>query len=607
MRNYLGRLVDNQWFPLVDLLIVLGSGAIWYFRPEFGWKILFIALLPWGLRFLAGREPFKVTDFDLPILVFVLTAALGGWIAYDQHGSWAKFWLIVASVLLFYAIAALPRRNTWLFVQAMTCLGVLISIFFLLVYDWQTNPVRSELVNRLGVIWMKVRPNINYIIKDEDIISNILLVLLPFPVVLFYYARSDYKKRFWLLIFSAVSIIIFVVGLCMASIMEAVLAFASGAIILIFWGVSSALERGGYLSIRKFFLISTGLVLLIALFFLIGFPDKVLEIAKDSTALTRFENRLTVVDNTFHLAKDFSFTGGGLGAFPGLYSKYILVIPYLFISISSNLFLQMAVEQGVIGSLAYVSVLVGGALILISQLWRRVFEKDQLPVVFIALAGFWAFIVVGMMDAILYKGPGILFLFIIPGFSAFALDRPKSKDRSRHFPDFVLGASLIIFLVSMGGKFFPTYYANLGAVEMARIDLAGWPNANSQAPKSVDTYNSAVQFFLMAMRLDSSNSTANYRLGVLAVSREDFSEGCKYLQRAYDEEPQNRGIDKNLGYCYVWLGEFDKALTYLQDIPEAGDELWVYSWWWGTQNRNDLSGNATQMVEKILSQTKGIN
>lgn len=601
MRKILGQFVESRWFSLADLLIVLGSGVIWYFRPEFGWKILLIALLPWGVRLLAGRSPFKYTVFDLPMLVFILTAVIGAKVAYNQQESWAKFWLIVASVLLFYAIAAQPRENTWLFVQAMACLGVLITIFFLLVYDWQANPVRSELINRVGVAWMKVRPTIQYTLKDEDIISNILLVLFPFPVVLLFHARSDHKNNRRLLIFAVVSTAIFVAGLCMAAIMEAVMAFIIGAIVTIWWQVSSVLERGGSVLIRRIFLICSGLVLLLSLFFLIGFPDKVLEISKDLPVLSRFETRMAVVVDTIHLAKDFPFTGGGLGAFPGLYSEYILVIPFFYIPISSNLFLQMAVEQGAIGSLAYVCVLVGGALILIRPLWRRVVKQDQLPLLFLTLAGYVAFMVVGMMDAKLFKGPGIFLLFIIPGFSTFALDNPQGKDRSKHYPDILLGASLVIFVVSLGGNFLATYYANLGAVELARLDLAGWPNENSQVPKSFEDYSSAARYFEIAARLDPGNSTANYRLGLLAIRREDFPEGCHYLQKAFDNDPQNRGIAKNLGYCYVWLGNLDSATAYLRSVPEAIKELEVYSWWWGTKNRNDLSDYANQMGLRLIS------
>ena len=150
MRDNLGRFIDNRWFPLADLFIVLGSGAIWYFRPEFGWKVLLIALLPWLVRLLAGGRPFRFTAFDIPILIFVITALVGASVAYDQSGSWAKFWLIAGAVLFFYALAGQPRENTWIIIGSLAALGGLIAALYLLVYDWQAVPVRVELSTGSG-------------------------------------------------------------------------------------------------------------------------------------------------------------------------------------------------------------------------------------------------------------------------------------------------------------------------------------------------------------------------------------------------------------------------------------------------------------------------
>ena len=61
------------------------------------------------------------------------------------------------------------------------------------------------------------------------------------------------------------------------------------------------------------------------------------------------------------LAGDFPFTGGGLGAFSGLYSTYILVIFVPLFTYSHNFFLDVAVEQGWFGLAALVVMLVGSA------------------------------------------------------------------------------------------------------------------------------------------------------------------------------------------------------------------------------------------------------
>jgi hypothetical protein len=79
----------------------------------------------------------------------------------------------------------------------------------------------------------------------------------------------------------------------------------------------------------------------------------------------------------------------------------------------------------------------------------------------------------------------------------------------------------------------------------------------------------------------------------------DFDLASSYLEPAYLVDTEHRGVRKILGYCYVWLGEFDRAAQLLSSIPEAGQELGVYVGWWAKQGRDDLSEKAEQMVELL--------
>jgi hypothetical protein len=609
MRDNLRRFIENRWFPLADLLIVLGSGAIWYFRPEFGWKILLIALLPWLVRLLAGRRPIRFTAFDVPILIFVITTLVGASVAYDQSGSWAKFWIILAAVLFYYALAGQPRENTWIIVEALTVLGVVISIAFLLVFDWQAHPVKLEVINRIGRAWMAVRPSLAFpSIRDEDIVSNILLVLSPFPILFFIHAFSHRQKNPWLLIIALVSIFVFCLGLGMAATMQAVIFGCAGLLIVFWWGLNSWLDQRGTDLARKAFLILSGLIIILALFLLIRFPDSVLHFVRDIPQFSRFENRFVVIDNTLHLTKDFLFTGGGLGSFPGLYSLYILGIPNLFISHGSNIFLQMAEEHGVIGSIAYLSIVVGGVFIFLQRLYKIDIDKNKLYLVYLSMLGYAALLVVGMFDAILYNGLSIFLIFIIPGFAVFTLFQPQRKDYSYFYPISIFLACVFLFLSSFGGKLPASYYANLGAIKMAQLDLTGWTFDEFITPQDSDQYGEAAKSFERALRLDPENQTANYRLGLLAYRDFDYQISRPYLEKALSADPGNRGIIKKLGYNHVWLGNVDEAEKYLEEIPEAGTELENFSLWWGTQNRNDLSDYASQMVKKLIStQSKGNN
>jgi hypothetical protein len=609
MSDNLGRLVDNRWFPLADLLIVLGSGVVWYFRPEFGWKILLIALLPWVTRLLAGRSPFRFTPFDIPILIFLVTALIGARIAYNQDGSWAKFWIILSAVLFFYALAGQPRENTWIIVGGLTALGVVISIEFLLVFDWQAHPVKLELINQIGKAWMTIRPSLALpSIQDEDIVSNILLVLTPFPILLFIQGISQRQTNPWPLVAGLISLVLFGLGLGMAATMQAVIFGCMGMLVVFWWGLNTWLERKGVVQLRKAFFLLSGLGLLLLIMLLIRFPDGVINLVRGFPQLSRFEDRFVVIDNTLHLTKDFLFTGGGLGTFPGLYSLYILDIPDLFISYGKNVFLQMAAEHGVIGSIAYLSVIVGGIFLLLQRLYKKDIESNKISFVYICLLGYAALLVVGMFDAILYQGLSILIIFIIPGFSALSILPSRRTDFSYFYPTMVFFGCVIIFISSVGGELPANYYANLGAVKMAQLDLSGWTFDQYISPQAIDHYGEPIKYFEKALLKNPINPTANYRLGILAYRRADYLLSGPYLEKALAADPGNRGITKYLGYSYVWLGELDQAQKLLKEIPEAGLELGYFGWWWGTQNRNDLSDYAKQMENILISlQTKGNN
>jgi hypothetical protein len=156
----MGRLVENRWFIFGELLWFSTAAILWALIPQIGWRLLPLALLPWVVRILARRFPFKRTYFDLLLLIFALTAFMGVWAAYDRESALAKFWLLVAGILLFYSLADQPRDNLWLVAGLISAIGVGVSAFFLLTQDWLENPAKINLVQQAAAWWMGIRPNL---------------------------------------------------------------------------------------------------------------------------------------------------------------------------------------------------------------------------------------------------------------------------------------------------------------------------------------------------------------------------------------------------------------------------------------------------------------
>jgi hypothetical protein len=64
------------------------SAAAWILIPRFGIGFSLLALLPWILRLLAGIFPFQRTPLDWLIVIFLTTAWIGYWAAYDKPSAW---------------------------------------------------------------------------------------------------------------------------------------------------------------------------------------------------------------------------------------------------------------------------------------------------------------------------------------------------------------------------------------------------------------------------------------------------------------------------------------------------------------------------------------
>lgn len=309
-------------------------------------------------------------------------------------------------------------------------------------------------------------------------------------------------------------------------------------------------------------------------------------------------SRAEVFARSGYLAADFPFTGGGLGAYSGLYSQYMLVIPHSYLPNAHNVFLDVFIEQGIPAGLLFV-LLFSAAIWQISRLVVSDTSAGMRVFGWLALASIVMAFVHGMVDDYLYNGKGTILLLLPIGVAAIPIQSRRiledKPDRSGQFVLVLLGVIAAVSVLINRDRFISAWHANLGAVQMAQTELAGFPTGQWIEPEILPSLAPAEESLLAALEADSANRTANHRLGLIAMLRRDFSSAAKYLETAHANSPGHRGIVKSLGYCYVWLGEYEKAYGYLREIPEAGSELDVYTWWWQVQGRSDLSQHAAAM------------
>ncbi len=144
------------------------------------------------------------------------------------------------------------------------------------------------------------------------------------------------------------------------------------------------------------------------------------------------------------------------------------------------------------------------------------------------------------------------------------------------------------------------WYANLGAIEMARVELEGWPLEGRVGEQLVSLLGKAEALFHDALQLDSNNRTSQHRLGLISMQQADFASAVIYLERAFLLDEDHRGIWKPLGYCYIWSWKYDQGNVNNENLSmyelSAQNEILV-AWLAAEREPRDSLWMAYELIE----------
>lgn len=559
----------------MDLVLVVLGACLWLLTqiPT----LIGIALIPWMIRLLAGSFPFRRTSLDWLVWLFLGTGWLGYWASYNQEAAWIKVWLIFLAVLLYYALAGQPAENfTWLCVFFF-CVGVGVSIYF----------------------FLTLAPDLQLILPPihHNYAAGIAAITTPF--ILYPIRQPTARKHsLFLRIFALLGSGVALLAILAATSRGIVMAVVSVCGAWIIWRIVSRNRQWfGFQHRAAFPLLIILYLCAIVLFLYVG-PANLGYVSTDYPYGTG--SRAELIARSLHLAVDFPFTGGGLGAFPGLYSNYLLGIPFFNVPNSHNLFLDVAIEQGVLGGLSYL-------IVFVTSIWfaaKKIMEADSRQTLlfgWLTLGALLIAFVHGMVDDYLYNGSGSLFALALAGISVAI--QPRIAPRSMPLRNYLIFGfavlALILFIVLNINELRASWFANLGAVQMAKVELKGFPTNQWTEPSILPELEQADATLRSALQVDRSNQTANHRLGLISLLRGDFASAVTFLETAHAEAPDHRGITKSLGYCHIWLGNTEKALLLLGQIPEAKEEIEIYVWWLREHGRPDLAEKAAQFLSSL--------
>lgn len=607
--------VESRRFAWLNLACALVAAVLWYTSGgRLGAWPLLVGLLPWGIRLAAGRSPFKQTRFDPLLWLFLISAAVSASISYNHPDAWGKFWLIAGAIILYYAFAGQRAPNIWPIITGLAIAGGAVAIYFLATHDWSAIPAKIEAINRVGLQWMQLRPAaLGGLHGLHPNVAGGLMATL-FPYALASAMRGFRKGRGGMLTAAGLAGILMSVGLVFTTSRGAWLALAGGIVAWAMWVGADQLAETLYLSRRKVFGLAILLFLGLCLAVVLMTSGSLSGMLENLPGPDSAGSRLEISHDTLGLVGDFWMTGGGLDSFDGLYSQYIRVIPYHSLIHSHNLFLNVAVEQGFIG----LAVLI--AMLLLAFWWlidphrsgyRRSIHGFSL-VNGATLAALVAICLHGLVDDPLYGSRGVLLLWLPLGLSACLFPLRKNWIETLHAIDpsariaigvgFALVAALLIIFK---GPIMSSWQSDLGALEMARIELRGYPTGQWSDGREVVELGSARARFERALQYNADNRTALHRLGLMAMLERDYESAKEYLYPAYLLDHGHQGIRKALMYSYVWSGDIPRALPLLKEFPEATAELGVYEWWWeqqGFPHLGQLAEDARSQLQALISQ-----
>lgn len=621
MLRQLAHVTRKPWFAYFDLTCVAVAGGLWYLAPAaIPWTLpLSLGLTPWIIRFLFSGRLTRRTPFDWPLLLFLITAVISVWAAYDQPFAWQKFWLIVGSILLFYALAnaralwprqgpAAADQRLW----AITGSGVILALYFMATNDWNNTP-SVAFVEPIGRQLQTLLPPLPGHRLNPNVAGGMLAFVIPFAGSLLLTASQLPRRPIWGQVAALLALACILLGLLLTASRGAWLGLGAALAIWSLWHLAGWLSRWLWYSRRRrrrfqrqtaFFGLALLSGLLLPLLWLWVWPEGSLALAdRWQTFLLTDLNRLALWRGGLILASDYPFTGSGLGGFMMLYSTYSLLIHVGHSFHAHNLYLNVAIEQGVPALL-----LLGWMwLLLVVALWRwlRPLSKQRqpkntprsaptfAPALGAAALALLTILLHGLVDDAFYGSRALLLLFVPLAFAVPRPPRRRAKSRPTVSPakrrPQVLTISLV--LICLTGLLFwgrasliGAWYANLGAVAQSKAELSiySWPEWDIQdrVRQEVDLQPAAA-YFSQALAANPQQATAHRRLGLIALANDEYMVALNHWQQAYQLVPWDNATRQWLGEAYILNGRIPEGAalwsTTINDNGQLSYRVYWYS------------------------------
>ena len=582
--------------PYVEFLLALVAASVFYAQGSAAWPL---ALLGLSRLLSLARTGFRwrVSPFGIPLWLFLASAGLGVWTAYDRGAAWAVFYLLVGGVGLYYAIADQPDSQHLYGVLAFWGLfGLVFSLYFLGGSDWVIQESKVPLLAALGQSIQRWLPKLPGSPVNPNTAGGTLATMMPLyvPLIAMSYRRAAMSSRpwarFWPLLWSLVAGGAGL-GWLLSTSRGAWAALVGMVVLWAIWHVmgrwSRRVARGEPGRAWRTRLWGMAALALGGAVFLAVFLALILSARLPGAgALT---NRLSIYRDALLLARDYRWIGAGLGTFPMQFSIYTLLIHVGYITYGHNVFLSILIAQGLFGLLAYLGLLAAALIFSLRQL-RRLdgLTTGQAWVIEAGLASQGVLLAHGLVDDVFYTGAGALLLFV-PLAIILAASRgagaPSEPARIavRRWPVVVAGIALLALGIIGRQALLGAWYANLGALAQARVELNAYDqwhfgDLTMDQVRQREDLSLAIRWLTRALQADPTNPTARQRLAAIDLSRGQYEQALEHMRAAWDAGYRDSVTRLLYGDALVAAGQPERAAEVIRGLARAETRLLLQAW-----------------------------
>jgi O-antigen ligase len=539
-------------------------------------------VLTFPVRWLRTGRLVCITGLEAPGVLFVVSAGIGVWAAYDRPLALLLFARIIAAVALYHTLVASGEKTLEWVAAGFVLAAAALALYWPTQHDFAAEPAKLALLTQIGQ-WINAHlPHLPGPSIHGNIAGGTLTLALPFATVLSLHFWRQRRKG--IVIAGALLAAVLVGGLVLtgnrggwlsvAVVMSlAALAWAQrrwfpqGRQVTLFWGGTAAV------------VLAAGAGVLAS-----GNLGRLLGALPGPSG--SLQDRTHLWKQGVALIRDYAFTGCGLRAFPMVYSTYGILIHAPVLTHIHNTYLEIWIEQGMLGVLALVW---GGVVVLTWALWALRGTAARL-LGWAGLAALAALGVHGMFDTALYGARMTPLLGLVAGYGWWAVRDMQSvvggaRLTARRVLALVAGVvALLAVTLLFCRPVVGAWYANLGALAQARVELQAYDSVHFDDPsmdriRRTADLSVAEQRFARALTWDRGNLTARQRLGAVALSRGEYEEALAHMQAAWYKGRRDDVTRLLLGDALVASGRVEEAAEVVRGLGWAESRLMFQGWY----------------------------